>query len=407
MVDAVHHRFAVGHQARNDQAGRGAQVGGHHRGARQAWHALDHGHLAIDLNLGAQAHQFVDVHEAVFKNRFGHRGRALRNAVERHELRLHVGGETGVFGGAKALGLERSGACALHADTAFDRLHGGTGLAQFFDDGVEVVGTTVAQHHITTRGRHGTQKGAGLDAVGHHAVGATVQPLDALDANAAGAMAFNLCAHGDQHLGQVRNFRLLGGVFQHCLALGQRGSHEEVLGARHGDHVGGDACALQARPSCRQPGDHVAVLDHDLGAHGGHALDVLVHRARTDGATARQRHRGLAKAGQQRAQRQDRGAHGLDQFVGGLGRIERTGVNAHGAIVRSLGRHAHVADELEHGAHILQLGNIQQRHRLGCEECGAQLRQGGVLGARDQHLAMEGASAADQEFVHRKSQKYV
>jgi hypothetical protein len=54
-------------------------------------------------------------------------------------------------------------------------------------------------------------------------------------------------AHGDQHLGQVGNFGLLGGVFQHGLALGQRGGHEEVLGARHGDHVGGDACALQAR----------------------------------------------------------------------------------------------------------------------------------------------------------------
>jgi hypothetical protein len=98
------------------------------------------------------------------------------------------------------------------------------------------------------------------------------------------------------------------------------------------------------RVPCRQLGDHVAVLDHDLGAHGLHALDVLVHRARADGAAAGQRHRGLAKARQQRAQRQDRGAHGLDQLVGRLGRIERRGVNAHGAIVRSLGRHAHVAD---------------------------------------------------------------
>jgi hypothetical protein len=38
---------------------------------------FDHGHLAVDLDLGAQAHQFVDVHEAVFKDGLGHRGRAL------------------------------------------------------------------------------------------------------------------------------------------------------------------------------------------------------------------------------------------------------------------------------------------------------------------------------------------
>ena len=35
MVDAIHNRFALGHQA-NHQTGRGTQVGRHHGGARQA-----------------------------------------------------------------------------------------------------------------------------------------------------------------------------------------------------------------------------------------------------------------------------------------------------------------------------------------------------------------------------------
>ena len=72
-----------------------AQVGGHDGGARQARRTLGHRHPAIDLDVRTQAHQFVDVHETVFKNGLGHRGRALRHAVERHELGLHVGGKPG------------------------------------------------------------------------------------------------------------------------------------------------------------------------------------------------------------------------------------------------------------------------------------------------------------------------
>jgi hypothetical protein len=75
-------------------------------------------------------------------------------------------------------------------------------------------------------------------------VAAAVQALDALDADAAGAVAFDLRAHRDQHLGQVGDLGLLRGVLQHRLAFGQRGGHQQVLGAGDGDHVGGDARAL-------------------------------------------------------------------------------------------------------------------------------------------------------------------
>ena len=63
----------------------------------------------VDLDVGAQTHQLVDVHEAVFKNGFGYFGRALRHGVERHELGLHVGRKTGVFGGAEILRPELAG----------------------------------------------------------------------------------------------------------------------------------------------------------------------------------------------------------------------------------------------------------------------------------------------------------
>ncbi|KAG1433795.1 hypothetical protein G6F57_021917 [Rhizopus arrhizus] len=77
-----------------------------------------------------------------------------------------------------------------------------------------------------------------------------------------------------------------------------------------------------------------AVLDHDLGAQRLQALDVLVDRARTDRAAARQRHFRSAEAGQQRAQHQDRGAHGLDQLVRRHMLVHRTRIDHDRAAAR-------------------------------------------------------------------------
>jgi hypothetical protein len=266
-----------------------------------------------------------------------------------------------------------------------------------------MVAARVAQEGLATRGRHGAQKGAGLDAVGHHGVLAAMQLLHALDADVAGAVAFDLRAHADEHFGQVDDLGLLRGVLEQRLALGQRGGHQEVLGAGDGDHVGHDDRALQAGATLGQSSDHVAVLDHDLRTHGLQALDVLVDRPRADGATAGQRHLGVAEACQQRAQGQHRGAHGLHEFVGGLGVAEVAGVQAHGAVVVPLGRHAHVAHQLEHGRHVLQARHVVQRHGLVGQQRRAQFGQRGVLGAGNEYFAAELSPAANQKFVHRNS----
>ena len=52
---------------------------------------------------------------------------------------------------------------------------------------------------------------------------------------------------------------------------------------------------------------------------------------------------------------------------------------------------------------VAAIAQRQYRHRDPAgtpAQGGAQLRQGGVLGAGDQHLALQAASAANQEFVH-------
>ena len=217
-------------------------------------------------------------------------------------------------------------------------------------------------------------------------------------------MTFDLRAHPDQHLSQVGNLGLLGGVFQDGLAFGQRGSHQEVLGTGDRHHVGGDARALQPGAPRRQRGDHVAVLDRDLGPHGLQALDVLVHRSGADRAAARQGHPGLAEARQERPQRQHGGPHGLDQLVRRFGPDGAGGLQGHApALAVGLGLHAHVVQKATHRRHVLQAWHVGQRHRLRRQQGGAQLGQGRVLGAGNQHVTAQLAASADDQFVHSES----
>src|SRR5262245_12583379 len=69
MVDAVDHRLPLGHEPRDYQARRGAQVGGHDVRAREAVHAADDRGVALDVDGGTQAAQLLHVHEPVLEDR--------------------------------------------------------------------------------------------------------------------------------------------------------------------------------------------------------------------------------------------------------------------------------------------------------------------------------------------------
>ena len=289
----------------------------------------------------------------------------------------------------------------LNANALFIGRDGCTSINQFLDHCFEVIGSAMPQEHIASGRRHSAQEGAGLDAIGHHLMRTTVQTRNALHMNSAGAVTFNLGAHGDEHFGQVWNFRLLGGVFQHRLTVSQSGGHEKVFGARHRDHVGGDASAFESRQTRLELGHHVAVLDFDVRTHGLQAFDVLIHRTRPNGTTARQGHFGMAKTRQQRPQRQHRSAHGFDQLIRCFGVVQAAGIEQRGAVLQMLGRHAHVANELEHGGHILQIGHIAQSHGLVAQQGSAQLGQGSVFRTRNPYLALQSTAPANQKFVHK------
>ena len=173
---------------------------------------------------------------------------------------------------------------ALHVqrDPVVAALDHGAGFGQLVEDHVHAARCGIAQHHVALGHGAGDEEGAGLDAVRHDRVFGAVQALDALDDQLVAADALDLGAHRHQAVGEVDHFRLARGVFQDGGAFGQHRRHHQVFGAADGDHVHHDVGAAQFLGARLD----VAMLDGDLGAHGNHALDVLFHRTRADGAAA-------------------------------------------------------------------------------------------------------------------------
>ena len=191
-------------------------------------------------------------------------------------------------------------------------------------------------------------------------MGAAMQSLNALNADAARAVAFNFCAHLDEHFCQIADFGLLRSVLQDRFAFSQCGRHQKVFSASDRHHVSRDTATLQARSARGQLGHHVAVLNHNLSAHGLQAFDVLVHRARANRAAAWQGHGGLPKTCQQGPKRQHRRAHGFNQLVRCFWRCQAARVDGDSArdAHLTLSVNSHVADQLEHGGHVLQAGHV-------------------------------------------------
>ena len=208
----------------------------------------------------------------------------------------------------------------MHAYAIGQGLHLHASIAQLVDNGIEMLGAPALQHHIAARSGHSAQESAAFNAVGHHGVLAAVELFYPFNGDAAGAVPSNFRSHFDKHFCQIGNFRLLRGVFKHGYAIGQGSSHQEVFSASHSHHVGGDFCAFQTLLPSGQAGMDVAVADFNHSAHGLQTFDVLLNRARTNGAATWQRNFCLPETRQQRPQRQNGSAHGFYQLIRGFGR---------------------------------------------------------------------------------------
>ena len=144
----------------------------------------------------------------------------------------------------------------------------------------------------------------------------------------------------------------------------------------------------------------VALFDDDLRPHQLEAMDVQVDRSSADGATAWQGNIGHAEFGGQWSQRQDRGAHGLDQLIGGDMVID--GSRQHGDRAVALHGGTENFQQLQRGIHILEMRYIAEVDLFIAQQGCKQYRQRRVFGTGDGHVAVQAATTVNLEFVHQK-----
>ena len=229
---------------------------------------------------------------------------------------------------------------------------------QFVEYGRHGFGGRIFEQDFTACHRHSAQESARFNTVGHHRVFCAVHAFHAFDGDGRRAQAVDFCAHFNQTFAQIHHFWFQSRVFQHGGARSQTRCHHQVFSAAHGDHVHHNACALQALGF--ELGFDIAVFNHNVGTHGFQAFQMLIDRARTDGATARQTHLGFAKVCQSWAQYQDGRAHGFDQVIRCAQFVQSAAIDVEHADAVGRHRRAHAFEQFVRGFHVAQHRYIGQ-----------------------------------------------
>ena len=350
--------------------------------------------IALDLRVRAHTDQFRNVHEAVFKDRFGDHAGPFRHQVKQRELGLHIGREARVRSGTH---VDRFRTVAVHieANPVFARFDVSPGVTQFRQNGIQSIRLRVTAEDLAAGNRRGHQEGAGFDTVRQYTVYAATQTLHAFDGNAIGALAFDFRAQRVKEVGGIDNFRLARGVFDNRRPLREGRCAHDSYGSADAHLIHHDMRAFQATVD---RGFDITFFQFDLGAQLFQTANVQVDRTRADGAAAWQRNLSLTKTRYQRAQRPDGGTHGFHQVVRSTEYINRTGVNPYRTIALNL--RAQLAQQLHGGIDIFQLRYVLDLYRLFGKQRGKEDWQGGVLCTRNGDFALKASRPLNTEFIH-------
>ena len=137
----------------------------------------------------------------------------------------------------------------------------------------------------------------------------------------------------------------------------------------------------------------------DLRAQELQPLEVLIDRARADGAAAGQRDAGAAETGHERPQHQDAGAHRLHHLVRGFRIGDVLRVDLHGRSVAFDAR-SHVAEQPAQRADVGEIRHAAEDGPAFCEQRSGDLRQRGVLRAGHLHFTGQRLAPGDLDRVH-------
>ena len=394
MVDIADLGRALGRQARNDHGGAGPQVAGADPGAGELFHALDHGDLAVHLDLGAHAAKFIHIAVTVVPYAFREHAGSLGQTEDGGNLGLHIGRETGVGQGLHVGAGEIAGAAHQHRVVPlFDRY---AHFQQLGRDALQMLGDDVFYQTLAAGGSHGGHVSARLDLIGNDGVAAAAETRYPADLDDVGARAHDVGPHGVEEVGQVHHMRLFGGVLDDRHALGQNGGEHDVHGSAHGDDVQVDLGALHpARPGA---GVNIAALYVHVGPHGHKTLDVLVNGAPAEVAAAGRGDLRRAEAAQQRADQIVGGPNLAGQLLRDAGVADMGAVDVHRSAVDRAYVGTQILEDIQDQRHVADLGNVLDAADAVHQQGGGDDSDSGVLGAADVDLSKQRSPAVNYIF---------
>ncbi len=165
----------------------------------------------------------------------------------------------------------------------------------------------------------GNHESAGFNAVGDDLVLGAVEALDALNFDGGTARALDVCAHGDQEVGEVGHLGLAGGVADDGFSFSKNGGHEHIFGAGDGDAIEVDARSSESVGGTRFD---ITVGLFDFRAKLLERGHMHVDGPGSDGTAAGHGDTSTASARDQGTEYQARGAHRFYHFVGSFGAVE-------------------------------------------------------------------------------------
>ena len=359
----------------------------------------------------AEPHQLLHMHETVLEDGLGDVRSSFCPRHQRHQLGLQIGRKAREWRG-RHLDRGEARAVALDAHAGIGRGDLDTRAHEHVERRLQQFAARIFQKHVAAGHRGGHGIGAGLDAVGQHAVASAIKLRYALDHDARGARAGDFGAHLVEAIGDVLDLRFARGVLDDGGAARQRGRHQCGMGPAD-RHLGKfDLAVLEAALGA---GDDIAPIDLDFGAQAVERHDQKIDRARADGAAARHRYFGFAHARDQRRHHPEARAHARHQLIGsrgvddvGGGDVERLTVVL--GFARTLAAHhdidAVIAEDALEQIHVGKPRHVVENERLVGEQARDHQRQGGVLGAGDRNRSVEPLAPVDANAIHAPSPRF-
>ena len=251
-------------------------------------------------------------------------------------------------------------------------------------------------------GGHADER-AHLDHIRQNAVVCAVELLHAVDPQEVGAHAVDERAHPVEHLAQLLQVRLAGGVVDGGRAPRKDGGHHDIGRTGHGSLVQQHIAAGQPVLGGQMERTAGGVILH-VGAQGDHAREVRVHAPAADLVAARLREPRVPEAAQQRSHDHHRPAerrallHELLRLD--VRRVHLVRLEPVGALLQALDLHTHPLQQADEVLHVQDLRNVGENDRIGRQQHRADDFQGLVLRALRGDFAGQLVSAFDDEFSH-------